>query len=205
MTSLVSELPAQEARFFTAVLANSHIQPLLDRLAGLGLDDWYLAGGCLFQTVWNGLHGFAAERAILDYDLLYFDASAASAADEERVQRAAILACADVPVRIEVCNQARVHEWYESRFGVPSQPFQRCRDGIDAFLGCCCSLGIRKSDAGLSLYAPHGLRDLFDLVLRPNPLRARQGGALAIAYAEKAMRWRTMWPRLTVIPWPQSA
>jgi hypothetical protein len=199
----VSGLPAQEARFFTAVLANRHIQPLLDRMAGLALEDWYLAGGCLFQTVWNQLHGFAPDQGILDYDLLYFNAAHASVTDEERMQRAASQACADVPVRIEVCNQARVHEWYESRFGVPSLPFQRCSDGIDAFLGCCCSLGIRKSDSGLSLYAPHGLRDLFDLVLRPNPRRARQGGALAAAYAEKAARWKTMWPKLTVIPWLQ--
>jgi hypothetical protein len=199
----VTRLPAQEARFFTAVLANSHIQPLLDRLAGLGLDDWYLSGGCLFQTVWNRLHGFAPDRGILDYDLLYFDAALASDTDEMHMQRAATLACADVPVRIEACNQARVHEWYEARFGVPSLPFRCCSDGIDAFLGCCCSLGIRKSDAGLSLYAPHGLQDLFDLVLRPNPLRARQGRALAIAYGEKAMRWKTMWPKLTVIPWLQ--
>ncbi len=194
--------PAQEARFFSAVLANPCIQPLLDRLAGLGLNDWYLAGGCLFQTVWNQLHGFAPDQGILDYDLLYFDAAHASAADEERVQRAASLACADVLVRIEVCNQARVHEWYESRFGVPSQPFQRCSDGIDAFLGCCCSLGIRKSESGLSLYAPHGVRDLFDLVLRPNPLRARQGGSLAAAYEQKTRRWKSSWPLLTVIPWP---
>jgi len=198
----MAELSGWEQRFFTAVLANPYIEPLLDRAARLDLGDWYLAGGCLFQTIWNQLHGFPAEQGILDYDLLYFDRVHASAADEKRVQQAVSQACADIPVRVEVCNQAGVHHWYEMRFGVPSPPFQRCTDGIDAFLGCCCSLGIKQSAGVLSLYAPHGLQDLFDLVLRPNPLRAKQGGALADVYARKAARWKSMWPKLTVVPWP---
>lgn len=167
----------------------------------LGLADWYLAGGCLFQTVWNHLHGFSPTHGILDYDLLYFDDVNASAEDEGRTQEKVRTACTDVPVRVEVCNQARVHRWYESKFGAPSVPFRRCSEGIDAFLACCCSVGITRSGNRWSLYAPHGLQDLFDLVLRPNPLRARQGGALAAAYAGKAARWKSVWPKLQVIPW----
>ncbi|HXC58087.1 MAG TPA: nucleotidyltransferase family protein, partial [Steroidobacteraceae bacterium] len=175
---------------------------MLRRIEALRIADWYLAGGCLFQTVWNHLHGFAPEHGILDYDLLYFDDSSLSESDESRVQAAVGAACAQLPVRIEVCNQARVHQWYEAKWHVRSPPFRRCSDGIDAFLACCCSVGIRQSARGLALYAPHGLQDLFNLVVRPNPSRSGQGSRLAAAYREKTLRWKSIWPGLQIIPWP---
>jgi len=46
------------------------------------------------------------------------------------------------------------------------------------------------------VYAPFGFRDLFDFVLRPNPVLAPQE-----VYESKAERWSALWPRLTVMPW----
>ena len=189
-------------RFFQIVSANPKIPPLLERIEALRIKDWYLAGGCLFQTVWNHLHGFAPEKGILDYDLLYFDDSDLSEAEERKVQEAMGEACAQWPLRIEVCNQARVHQWYAAKWGVSSRPFERCSDGIDAFLACCCSVGIRRTADGLTLYAPHGLQDLFDLVVRPNPLRSALGARLAQAYRDKTQRWQSIWPKLQIVPWP---
>ncbi|MFF4309696.1 nucleotidyltransferase family protein [Streptomyces sp. NPDC001507] len=59
-------------------------------------------------------------------------------------------------------------------------------------------LGVRlESDGGWRVYAPHGLSDVFNLVVRPNPVLAPREG-----YETKAARWKNEWPELTVLPWP---
>ena len=42
--------------------------------------------------------------------------------------------------------------------------------------------------------------DLFAFVVRPNPVIAPRH-----VYEAKAARWRTLWPRLVVLPWPADA
>jgi hypothetical protein len=190
-------------RFEQAVLANRHIRSILHRMASSDLPSWYLSGGCLFQTVWNVEHGFDPTHGILDYDVFYFDAADVSPDAERR--SAERLALDDSPVKIDVRNQARVHLWYEREFGAPCPQFQRCEDGIDAFLATCCCFALRQSTVGLTVYAPFGFTEVFDLVVRPNPARVRGGAALASVYAAKTARWLQSWPRLRVLPWPSRA
>ena len=40
-------------RFEQSILANEFIVTLLERMQRSDLPQWYLSGGCLFQTVWN--------------------------------------------------------------------------------------------------------------------------------------------------------
>ncbi len=43
---------------------------VLEHCAALGLPGWYLAAGCVTQTVWNHLTGRSVDGGIRDYDLL---------------------------------------------------------------------------------------------------------------------------------------
>ena len=65
----------------------------------------------------DDLHG------IRDYDVFYFDADTSWSAENEVIERAAHL-FADLNVSIEVRNQARVHLWYEEKFGLPYPPLK---------------------------------------------------------------------------------
>jgi uncharacterized protein len=66
------------------------------------------------------------------------------------------------------------------------------------FAATSCCLGIRAvRDGRWRLYAPHGLADVFNLVVRPNPVLAPR----AVCEAKTA-RWREQWPPLAVLPWP---
>lgn len=59
-------------------------------------------------------------------------------------------------------------------------------------------MGVRlEPDGRWRVYAPHGLADVFNLVVRPNPVLAPQE-----VYETKAARWRQQWPELTVLDWP---
>src|SRR5215469_5266390 len=61
--------------------------------------------------------GFPAGRSIEDYDLVYYDAADLSREMEARQLERAVELLGDLNVQVDVKNEARVHLWYESRFG----------------------------------------------------------------------------------------
>jgi hypothetical protein len=103
--------------FHAGVLSNPFNKELLGRLATMGLRECHLTAGCLFQTIWNQLSGRAPDWGIKDYDIFYFDDQDLSWDAEDRVIRRVAEATADLPVQVEIKNQARVHLWYRERFG----------------------------------------------------------------------------------------
>ncbi len=183
------------ARLLADALANASNRVILERLPQLELPDAWLVAGCLFQSVWNQVCGRAPERDILDYDLFYFDATDLSAATEQAVGQRVQTLNADLGVTIEAKNQARVHTWYETWFGRPYAPLRNTRDGIDHFLVRCTCIGIAAGDAGLELYAPNGLDDLYAGVLQPNPLCDHPE-----LFQAKTASYRARWPWLSVRP-----
>ena len=186
-----------ETSFIELVLTNSRVAEVLQRAAALALPDWYLAAGCLFQTVWNVLDGQPPERGIRDYDLFYFDPSDLSWEAEDVVIRRAAAVFAGTGVTVEVRNEARVHLWYEKKFGRPCAPFTSSADAIDHFAATACCVGLRPEGESYRVHAPYGFADLLGFVLRPNPVLAPRD-----VYEAKAARWLELWPRLTVLPWP---
>jgi hypothetical protein len=188
----------QEHIFTSIVLENKNVSTILDRTPELGLDDWYLTAGGIFQTVWNSLTGRQLTAGIKDYDLFYFDSSGLSYEAEDVVITKAAALFSDLHAEVEVRNEARVHIWYEEKFGVPGKPFKSCEDAIDHFASQTCCYGIRKTpDGAYKVYAPHGFDNLFSMTIVPNPVLAPQD-----VYESKTERWLQEWPTLTVLPWP---
>lgn len=176
---------------------NPVVTDVLAGAATLDLPGWYLTAGCVFQTVWNVATGRPPTAGIRDYDLFYFDDSDLGWDAEDAVVRAAARVFGDLPV--EVRNEARVHLWYEDRFGVPCPPHTCTESAIDAFAATTCCLGVRLDGDDWRVYAPHGLADVFNLVVRPNPVLASRN-----VYETKTRRWLEQWPELTVLPWPEN-
>ncbi|MDP5240647.1 nucleotidyltransferase family protein [Uliginosibacterium sp. 31-16] len=178
-----------EARFLRDVLSNRHNRAILACWDELALPDGWLVAGCLFQTVWNIQAGQPPEAHIKDYDLFYFDPSDLSEAGERKVQAHVESLLGGLGVTVEAINQARVHLWYESHFGQAYAPLHSSREGIDRFLIPSTCVGIRPG----SLYAPNGLRLLYDGILSPNPLTPHQE-----LFERKAASYRSRWPGLTI-------
>jgi hypothetical protein len=192
-----ASITVQAAAFERMVLTNPLVASILDRLPRLGLPDCWLAAGALFQTVWNCLTDQAPTTGIRDYDLNYFDDSDTGwDAEDDAIRRAAFV-FADLPEQIEVRNEARVHLWYESKFGVSCPPFTSTSAAVASFPSTSSCFGVRPGDGRLEIYAPFGFTDLFELRARPNPLLAPRA-----VYETKTSRWREQWPQLQVLPWP---
>ncbi|WP_245934668.1 nucleotidyltransferase family protein [Arthrobacter psychrolactophilus] len=166
----------------------------------LGISDWWLTAGALFQTVWNILEGKDPQAGIRDYDLFYFDADTSYEAEDAVIQRAKEL-FSSLGVDVEVRNEARVHLWYEEHFGVPAVAFTSTSDAIDHFAAKTCCFAVTADTAGtLKTYAPHGFKDLFAHKVVPNPILAPRD-----IYEAKTKRWSKVWPSLTVLPWPSAS
>ena len=164
---------------------------LMQRLPRLGLRQCFLTAGCLFQAVWNRRSGQPPATAVKDYDVFYFDDRDLSWEAEDAVIRQAAALCADLGVPVEVKNQARVHLWYRKRFGSAYPQLRSATDGIDRYLVQCTCIGIEVATG--RLYAPNGLEDMVEGILRPNPLNPSPE-----LFRAKAEAYRARWPWLTI-------
>lgn len=151
-------------------VATTWVVDVLTRAATLDLPGWYLTAGCVFQTVWNTVTGRPPTNGIADYDLFYFDSSDLSWAAEDALVQSAARVFADVPADVQVRSEARVHLWYEEKFGVPCPAYSSTEAAIDSFASTTCCLGVRlEPDGHWRVYAPHGLSDVFDMVHPAEP------------------------------------
>ncbi|WP_159609193.1 nucleotidyltransferase family protein [Glutamicibacter sp. JC586] len=186
-----------EQLFLKYIQANPINAQILQLAPQLGVSDWWLTAGALFQSVWNVLEGKEPQNAIRDYDFFYFDEDTSYEAEDEIIQRAKIL-FKNVEAEIEVRNEARVHLWYEEHFGVPTKPFTSSKDAIDHFAAKTCCFAVTAGAKGqLTTYAPYGYEDLFARKIIPNPILA----TLEV-YEAKTARWLSEWTTLSAEPWP---
>ena len=185
-----------EARLAQILRAAPSLMQVLTTARDLALPDWLIVSGAVYQRVFNHLTGREADYGVKDYDLAYFDASDISYEAEDAVIRRAAAAF-EPPLRelVEVRNQARVHVWFEGKFGEAYAPLSSSAGALERFVSPTNAVGVRlEPDDRLTIVAPFGLEDLFALRLRPNPIR-RTGGFGRIAAAMQAR-----WPELSVEP-----
>ena len=190
----------QVSQFERIVRLNPVVEAILGRMDALELPDCWLAAGALCQTAWNVLSDRDPMAGIRDYDLDYFDASDLSWEAEAAAVSAALARLAGIDAEIEIRNEARVHLWYEEKFGVPCPPYRSTCHAISTFPSCSSCVGIRVADGRSEVFAPFGLTDLFRMTARPNPILAPPE-----VYAAKTARWAQQWPELTVLPWAAAA
>ncbi|PZU57300.1 MAG: hypothetical protein DI552_08270 [Brevundimonas sp.] len=191
-----AESSALTDRLVEIVRRDAGLMQVLTTVRGLDLPDWRIVSGAVYQSVWNALTGRPAGYGIKDYDLAYFDASDLSYEAEDIVIRR-VAAAFDEPFRsqVEVRNQARVHLWFQDRFGEPYAPLGSTDQALDRFVAPAFAVGVRlEADDRLTVAAPFGLEDVFALTLRPNPDRP-----LARGWTRAIDNARARWPELTVI------
>jgi uncharacterized protein len=177
----------RHAEFLAIVENDPDIAALLAAMRTFDAPDLWLVSGVLFQTVWNVLEERSRGHGILDYDLFYFDPDTSEEAEDRWIKRAS-MHFAFAPRDIQLRNQARVHLWYPKKFAIPYPQLHCSCDGIMQFLMPACMVGI---NARGEIFAPLGLDDIFDRIIRPNPLW--QGPPRA-EFARKAERYRRDWP-----------
>ncbi|EIZ78434.1 hypothetical protein WSK_2997 [Novosphingobium sp. Rr 2-17] len=178
------------------VAASPILSTILDRWTSIDLPDCWLSGSAIAQTAWNVAFGLSPEYGLADIDLVYFDDADLSEEGEAREAARIRGLFPDLPLWIDAKNEARVHLWYEAKFGYPIAPYQSSEHAISTFPTTAGALAIRPDAAGLSIFAPFGLDDLLSCTVRPNKTQITQA-----IYDGKVARWRSCWPQLNIEPW----
>ena len=187
--------PDLAARLDAIVRANARLMGVLQTARVLDLPDWLLVSGAVYQTVWNHLTGRDPNYGLKDYDLAYFDAADLSyEAEDVVIRRGAATFAPEVSPLVEIRNQARVHLWFEGRFGEPYSPLGCSAEALARIVAPTFAVGVRLlPDDQLRIEAPFGLKDLFALRLRPNPDRVTNG------FARTAAKVRERWPEAAIV------
>jgi hypothetical protein len=201
-TLAAGRIPQEQLRRFeTIIRGDPDLMRLLASIRGAELPQWRLVAGCLYQTVWNVLTGRDRGTGIKDYDLIYFDDSDLSWAAEDRVIRSVAASTRGCVGPVEVRNQARVHLWFEARFGTAYPRLYSADEAIGRYASIVHAVGLRlEEDGRLDVVAPFGLGDLFSMVIRPNYALEN-----AVSHTRKAQRAQAIWPEVIVVPWNKQA
>jgi uncharacterized protein len=155
-----------------------------------------IGAGCLAGLVWNRLTGRPVRYGVKDIDVATFDPDDLTEDGERRLEVELRAACPELRIRLDVKNQARVHLWYECRFGHPIASYRSLETAVATWPTTATAVAVIPDPGDLRVVAPFGLDDLFAMTARPN--RAQVTRAV---YEAKTSRWRRVWPEIRVEPW----
>jgi hypothetical protein len=177
------------------VRADAWLMDILRAARDVVPSEWAVTSGTIRNLVWDHLHGHEGPAAVKDVDVAFFDRVDVSRERDESLEEALRTRLPEVPW--EVTNQGGVHLWYAGRFGHEIPPIVSLEDGISRNPETATSIGIRlEADGAVTVIAPCGLDDLFEMILRHNPKQV-SGDYFLQRLREKRIRER--WPKASVI------
>jgi hypothetical protein len=190
---------AQRDALEAIIRAEPVLMRVLAAIEDLHLPDAWLVSGAIYNCVWNRLTGRPALNGVNDIDIIYFDFDLSWEA-EDRIIGSIEQALDGLPVPVQPRNQARVHLWYEQKFGVPFAPLASASQSLLRYASKTHAVAARIGDGDrLVIEAPFGLEDLFAFRLTPNPVADNR-----LTHATKGARIKAIWPEVTVVPWPEA-
>lgn len=170
---------------------------LMEVLAGIAeLPQGLLVAGAIYNMAWNRLTGRAPLAGVADIDVFYFDPADISYDAEDVVIRRLEARFAHLPLPVQAHNQARVHLWFEGKFGAPFGPLATAAEMLERYASKTHSVAARLVDGEIELIAPFGLDDIFSFRVVPNHALANR-----VAHETKGARAKAIWPEITVLPW----
>ena len=187
----------QRAALETLVRAEPFLMDVLVRLRTLGLPDAWVTSGAIYNCVWNRLTDRPPLTGIKDVDLIYFDDTDLGYDAEDKVIARATTVFSDLPVPVELRNQARVHLWFPERFGIAYPRLTHATQSLDFYASKTHAVALRlEADDGLTIAAPFGLEAMFAFRMVPN--RALDN---RLTHEKKCARARVIWTELEIEPW----
>ena len=182
------------------ILKKNHpLMEMLEYIAELRLPNFYIAAGCVFQTVWNYQDGRDLNYEVKDLDVIYYHPEDLSIDTDmkyyEMIQEYA--RSHSIPYEVDVSNEARMHLWKEKKEGEKVLPYQNSEDAIGRWIATVHAIGITIEDGNIKVYAPYGLSDIFSRTIRP----IKHSSNSKELYNKKVTGWQNRFSKLTVVEW----
>ena len=157
--------------------------------------DWLVGAGVIRNLVWDHLHQYQTTTPLADVDVVFFDSQDVRPERDRMVRQQ--LAQRLPHVAWEATNQAAVHLWYEDVFGFPVSAFHSSEEAVGTWPETATGVAVRLLPTDeISIVAPCGLSDLFNMILRRNPSRVTQEIFMQRLHSKQILH---KWPRVQVI------
>ena len=172
------------------VLGSPWLMNLLRIVDALDLPDCWIGAGAVRDLVWDIRFGNGFDPArIEDVDVVFFDPDDLTAEHEHDIEWH--VSEQEPSLDWDVKNQARVHLWYEARFGQPAEPLTSTTAGVATWPETATAIAVRLGpEGGIDIAAPFGLDDLLDGIWRRNFTRVTDAQYQArIDRKQPHMRW----------------
>ena len=195
MVSRASNIELELAtRLEKMVRLNDDLMEALHAVRSLNLTNWSIAAGAVRSAVWDQLHGYTVATPLDDIDVVYFNAEVLPENDQQLEQQ---LRAIHPKLNWEVTNQANVHHWFFAEFGQKVEQLSSLVHGISTWpeYATCVGITMAKDDS-IEVIAPHGLNDLFTMLVRHNPSRSDVETFLRRINAKKFQR---RWPLIKIV------
>ena len=183
-----------ETSLVALVRSSRELMAALGAVRSLGLSSWCIGAGAVRSLVWDSLHGYKRPSDLADVDVVYFDDSASAKGQDAELELR--LASIIPSVRWEVTNQATVHHWFAEQLGIEVPAIRSLEEGVSTWpeFATCVGVNLDEEEA-IGIVAPHGLDDLFGLLVRHNPLRVS-----VATYQQRiqSKRFGERWPLLSI-------
>lgn len=188
-------MSALEDRLVDIIRGYPDLMQVMTTVRSLDLPDWLIFSGSVYQSVWNAVAGRPAGYGVNDFDLGYFDVDTSWDAEDVVIKRVAAAFEEPLRSRVEARNQCRVPIWFKDKFGEDYAPIASTAEALPRFVAPAFAVGVRlEADDSITVVAPFGLEDAFDMIIRPNPHRP-----LARDWAKVTAKAKARWPELTVV------
>ncbi|GGK06087.1 hypothetical protein GCM10007063_30700 [Lentibacillus kapialis] len=165
---------------------------ILTTAKSLNLPDWWVCAGFVRSKIWDILHGYSERTPMPDIDVIYFDDTNKNETEEKKLERKLNNIHPNVPWSVK--NEARMHLANK----IPS--YSSSVDAISKFPETATSLGLKLDERdALTLAAPHGVKDVLNLEVKPTDYFKEDKERVAI-YEERIAkkRWKSNWDKIKV-------
>ncbi|KKT41322.1 MAG: hypothetical protein UW30_C0009G0002 [Candidatus Giovannonibacteria bacterium GW2011_GWA2_44_13b] len=179
-----------ELKILKLIEDDSWMMSVLRAAESMELPDWMIGAGFVRNKVWNHLHGYKnSEVPTADIDLIYFNPSDISEEKEKELDR---LLKKKMDANWSAKNQARMHIKHDKE-----APYKNSEEALSEWVETCTCVAVRlEKDSALKLFAPHGIADLVNLVVRPVP--AFMDNPERFWARIKNKEWEKKWPKLII-------
>lgn len=155
----------------------------------LKLPDCWIGAGFVRNKVWDHLHEYKERTSFSDIDVVYFDKTKVNIPGvDKQIENDLTLHLPEI--KWEVVNQAMTHEWHNR------EPYKDTTEALSEWVETATCVGARiTEDNNIQITAPHGLDDLFNLIIKPVP-SLEDMDILRDRTIEK--QWLKKWPLLKI-------
>ncbi len=176
---------------------NEVLMDILHFISTLNLPNYYIASGCVFQTIWNYYDNKPLDNGIKDIDIIYFNKEDMTVETDLKYYSLVKEYCLSKGYKceIDVSNEARMHIWRRKNLGIDAKPYKNSEDAIGSWLATVNSVGITEEHGTIRIYAPYGLSDIYSRTIRP----VKSSGNTKERYDKKAASWKSRFDNLNII------